>query len=200
MRWYKIVLLMQQKDNKTQKQTRKDTGKIWKDLKRDKYTLYNGDMVLRSFIQIRITKAQRSRRTHVTSVFKDPTVAKPLSYLHDYFVLSLMTKFITIALIYKLYYIRLLDKGIRYWQFTCLPYTKFDIYFLITYTPTTPTKEEILANHRSVGNGSSLPKSHKCSTNSVILPSLPIKIKRVFIYQWPQIFYNCIVNRILYIS
>jgi hypothetical protein len=79
--------------------------------------------------------------TRFTSIFKDPNVAKHLSLLHD--------KFIIVSA----------DKAPNNIVFVCIShYVDYLIKELsignslgnITYTPTTPTKEEILDNHRSV--------------------------------------------------
>ena len=79
--------------------------------------------------------------TRSTSIFKDPNVAKHLSLLHD--------KYVIISA----------DKAPNNIVFVCIShYVDYLIKELsignslgnITYTPTTPTKEEILDNHRSV--------------------------------------------------
>ena len=71
-----------------------------------------------------------------TSIFKDPNVAKHLSFLHDKYVIVL----VDIVFVCKSNYNDCLfrELGINYslWN--------------LKYTPTTITKEEILDNHRSV--------------------------------------------------
>ena len=74
-----------------------------------------------SLIQIGIEKLNGSTSTCATSIFKDPNVAaKRMSY--DKYVAVLADEATsTIDFFVKITLHRRLDKGIRYWQFTCQP-------------------------------------------------------------------------------
>lgn len=66
-----------------------------------------------SFIQIRITILNRYIKTHSTSIFKYPNVAKDLSYLPIKYVTALADKApnnMVFMYMYKSHYIQLLDK------------------------------------------------------------------------------------------
>jgi hypothetical protein len=81
--------------------------------------------------------------TRAISIFKDPNVAKHLSRLHDKYIVVPVDKAPNnIVFVCKSHY-RLLDKGIKYQQFTWQPY-------IYIYTQMTLSNQEILDNHRSV--------------------------------------------------
>ena len=92
-------------------------------------------------MQIRIKKLSGSMNIRSTSIFKDPNVAKHLSFLHDKYVIVPVDKASNnIVFVCKSHYNDCLirELGINYslWN--------------LKYTPTTITKEEILDSHRSV--------------------------------------------------
>jgi hypothetical protein len=79
--------------------------------------------------------------TRSTSIFKDTNVAKHLSLLHDKYVFASADKaHINIVFVCKSHYIDCVITELGINNSLGNP----------TYTPTTPTKEEILDNHRSV--------------------------------------------------
>ena len=106
--------------------------------------------------------------THAKSVFKDPSVARYLSELHDKYAVAHTDKASNnIVFVCKSYYIGCLIKELGIDSSFGNP----------TVTPTTLTKEEILDNHRSVLSSSGIstkkeefdlpllywiPKLHKC--------------------------------------
>jgi hypothetical protein len=104
-------------------------------------TLSEWVKAVRSLIQVRIHKLKRSMNTHAKSVFKDPSVARHLSELHDKYVVVPADKAPNnIVFVCKSHYIGCLIKELGIDNSLGNP----------TYTPTTLTKEEILDNHRSV--------------------------------------------------
>ena len=97
--------------------------------------------IVRSLIQIRIIKnLNGSMSTRSTSIFKDPNVAKHLSLLHDTYVVSADKAPNNIVFVCKSHYVDCLINEL------CIDNSLDNP----IYTPTTPTKEEILDNHRYV--------------------------------------------------
>ena len=87
--------------------------------------------------------------TRSTSIFKDPTVAKHMSLLHDKYVIVFAYKAPNnIVFVYKSHYIEYLIKGL------CIDNSLRNP----TYTPTTLTEGEILDNHWSVLCSFGIPK------------------------------------------
>jgi len=96
---------------------------------------------VRSLTQIRIKILSGSMSTRSTSIFKDPNVAKKLFFLHDkYVIVSADKAHNNIVFVCRSHYVDCLIIELGIDNSLGNP----------TYAPTTPTKEEILDNHRYV--------------------------------------------------